>query len=89
MSAAGVAAGAAGSSTAGVGVWGVMQHPITNVRRGCAAQPEVVYLEQCIPWALTLVTLRGGLPALFPSLAPQSNYVGNSCSSSLASFQPF
>ena len=42
-----------------------------------------------LPCCMKLVTLRGGFPALFPSLAPQSNYVGNGCSCSLASFQPF
>ena len=39
-----------------------------------------------LPWCKTLVTLHGAFPALFRSLAPQSNYVGNGCSCSLASF---
>ena len=42
-----------------------------------------------LPWAITLVTLRGAFPALFPSLVPQSGPVDNGCSCSLASFQPF
>ena len=46
-------------------------------------------LVELLPCYMKLVTLRGGFPALFPSLAPQSNYVGNGCSCSLASFQPF
>ena len=53
------------------------------------ARDAAVAAAPTLPCVITLVTLRRGFPALFPSLAPQSNYVGNGCSCSLASFQPF